>query len=46
MFNTKLKKRISFLEKYTEIISKRADALSKNQREMMDLIKKLEARVS
>jgi len=38
MFNTKLKKRIKFLEDLTEVRGRRIDALSDNQR---DLIKRL-----
>jgi hypothetical protein len=39
MFNTKLKKRIKFLEDLTEVRGRRIDALSDNQR---DLIKRLD----
>ena len=36
MFNTKLKKRIKFLEELTEVRGRRIDALSDNQRKLMN----------
>ena len=45
MFNTKIKKKIKFLEDLTEIRGRRIDALSENQRKLIKRLDELESKV-
>ena len=45
MFNTKLKKRIKFLEELTEVRGRRIDALSENQRNLIKRLNDIESKV-